>query len=206
MSLFNGKKQIRVYRKRLCSYGVQKVDLSNFPLEYWDELMDAVEIMYKEFSMIFQYLYGIINCCEVESVSFTYWGDYNIYCQIQTLGCVLINVRNVVSPKVAAKRISCKQEGVHKNSSFKSYMLHELTHLLECAIIFKEKTMQGVTEGTFGDYYVANQVHDISKSIFENLCGNLDRKAILGEDAYGNKDVSEFLAEAVPKYFCLDGH
>lgn len=29
---------------------------------------------------------------------------------------------------------------------------------------------------------------------------------ILGEDAYGNKDVSEFLAEAVSEYFSLNEH
>lgn len=208
MCLFNRKykKQIREYKEKLYSYGVKRIDLPKLPLDYWEELLDAMETMYREFPTIFQYLYGFMNSQKTESVEFIYWGDYNIYCQEQALGCVLINVRNVVSQEAESIRLKCKEEGFHKTSSFKSYLLHELTHLLECVIMFKEKTQCGITEGIFGDYYVANQAHDISKGIFENLHGNLDRKAILGEDAYGNKDVSEFLAEAVSEYFCLDEH
>lgn len=74
MCLFNRKykKQIREYKEKLYSYGVKRIDLPKLPLDYWEELLDAMETMYREFPMIFQYLYGFMNSQKTESVEFIY--------------------------------------------------------------------------------------------------------------------------------------
>lgn len=208
MQLLNKKykRKVKEYKNKLHTYGIQKIDLKGLPLEYWEELVAAIDIMYIEFSEVFQYLLGIFNVNDIEAMNFKVIRDYLEFYQVNALVYININVKNMISNEAVVNRIQCQENGFHKVSSFKSYILHELAHLLEYVITFKEKIQNNVGEENFQDYYISYQCHDISKRVFEGVYGNLDRRAILEDNAYGNKDVSEFLAEAISEYFCLKEH
>lgn len=208
MHLFdkNYKRKVKEYKEKLYAYGIKKIELKGLPLEYWEELVDAFDVMYGEFPEVFRYLLGIFDVNDIEAMNFIAIRSYFEFEQINVLAYININVKNMISDEAIANRIECQEYGFHKAASFKSYVVHELAHLLECVITFKEKMKKDVEKEIFDEYYISYQCHDISKKIFENLYGNLDRRAILGNNAYGNKDVSEFWAEALSEYFCLKEH
>lgn len=201
------KKKVKEYQKELYSYGIQEADLPRLSLEYWDELVDAFKIMYKEFPKIFGYFEGFKDSDDIDTCVCCMYLKYQDYQENAKLGYIKINVNNVSSKEAEKKRELCKKENYHKCASFKSYIVHELVHFVENIITFAEDTFQHkLTEEWFSEYTVDLQLYKTSRGIIYRTYGDLDMESILGKNAYGNKNTSEFLAEAVSEYLCLEEH
>lgn len=73
---------------------------------------------------------------------------------------------------------------------------------MENVVTFAEDTFQHtLTEEWFSEYTADLQLFKTSHSIIFRAYGNLDIKGILGKEAYGSTNETEFLAEAVSEYF-----
>ena len=190
------KKKVREYQKELHSYGMQEADLPGFPLDYWEQLVEAFKIMYVEFPRVFKYFEGFKDTDDTDACVCRMYLKYKDYQECTKLGYIAINVKNVSSEDAEKKRKQRKKENYHKCDSFKSYIIHELTHFVENVITFAEDTFQhNLTEEWFSEYTADLQLFKISHDIIFNTYGNLDIKGILGKEAYGSTNTSEFLAE-----------
>lgn len=75
------KKKVKEYQEELYSYGIQEVALPGLSLEYWQDLVEAVEIMYKEFPILqnsikriryFMHFFDIGNIRFLDQNNYTY--------------------------------------------------------------------------------------------------------------------------------------
>lgn len=201
------KKKVKEYREELSSHGIHEADLPKLPLEYWKELVEAFKIMYAEFPKVFEYFKGFKNSDSTNTCVCRMYLNYKDYQEHTKLGYIVINVKNVSSEEAEKQRKLRKKENYHKCDSFKSYIVHELTHFVENVITFAEDTFKhNLTEEWFSEYTADLQLYKTSRGIIYRTYGNLDLISILGKEAYGSKNTSEFLAEAVSEYFCLEEH
>lgn len=201
------KKKVKEYQEELCSYGIQEADLPKLPLEYWGELVEAFKIMYEEFPKVFKYFEGFKDVEYVDTCKCCMYLKYKDYQACAKLGYIAINVKNVSSEEAENKRKKCKKENYHKCDSFKSYIVHELTHFVENIVTFAEDTFQhNLTEEWFSEYTADLQSFKTSRGIIFRTYGNLDIEGIVGKEAYGSTHTTEFLAEAVSEYICLEEH
>lgn len=206
------KRKVRGYKEKLCSYGVREVDLPKLPIKYWEELIEAFEIMYCEFPLAFQYFEGfydadIMDMHDVDSCMCCMYRRYEDYQKKGKLGLTVINIKNTSTLEAEEQRRQRTIENYHKCDSFKSYIIHELTHFVENAITFATDTfMHTLTDEWFSEYVADIDHHKTGRDIMDRTYGTIEGKGIIGEEAYGSKNASEFLAEAVSEYFCLDNH
>ncbi|GFI18064.1 hypothetical protein IMSAGC009_03236 [Lachnospiraceae bacterium] len=201
------RKKVKKYQEELYSYGIQEADLPKLPLEYWVELVEAFKIVYEEFPKVFKYFEGFKDADDTDTCVCRMYLKYKDYQKCSKLGYIAINVKNISSEEAEEKRKLCKKENYHKCDSFKSYIIHELAHFVENVVTFAEDTFQHtLTEEWFSEYTADLQLFKTSHSIIFRAYGNLDIKGILGKEAYGSTNETEFLAEAVSEYFCLEEH
>ena len=201
------KRKVKEYREELYSYGIQEADLPKLPLKYWEELVEAFKIMCEEFPKAFEYFEGFKDADDIDVCVCKMYLTYKDYYENGKLGYIEINVKNVSSEEAESKRELRKKENYHKCDSFKSYIVHELVHFVENIVTFAEDTFQhNLTEEWFSEYTADLQLFKTSRGIIFRTYGNLDIEGILGKGAYGSTNTSEFLAEAVSEYFCLEEH
>lgn len=212
--MFNKHKDsVCKFQKQLQSYGVKKINLFGLSLEYWKELVNAFEIMYKVFPILNGIIYGVsFQCGQLGNLanikrplSLEYQYDRIIYPQIY------------VNNLGRSKRLynfclnRSKKLGLSQNNTFKTIIMHEIAHILEMQLIIKQYNLDFNTEDEsikqeyYNTFCQVNNEARISRNIFYT-CYNqpISTKKIEGY-SYATKDklYSEVFAEMLASYYGL---
>lgn len=199
-------KEIRKYKEYLYDLGIRKVKLFCFPIQYWRELISAFKFISKEYPLVFNYIdeisYKYLEHTTMKMLPKIFYEEYveSSY----KIASLRFNYKEIHNKDFTNMRYENYQNGFHKTYSFKSYVIHELGHLLEMSIKYKSFKKEKLAKTEYDDFLFAIREYDIPKQIYIEEFGDLDRSKLMGKYAYGNKNASEFCAEAFAEYYCLE--
>lgn len=199
-------KEIRKYKEYLNDLGIRKIKLFCFPIQYWRELVSAFKLINEDYPLIFNYL---------DEISYKYLKDvtmkispkisYEEYVKSSyRIASLHFNYKEIDNKNFENMRYKNYENGFHKTYSFKSYIMHEMGHLLEISIKYKSLKKEKLAKMEYDDFLLAIREYDIPKQAYIEEFGDLDRSNLIDKYAYGNKNVSEFCAEAFSEYYCLE--
>lgn len=202
------KRKVKEYQEELYSYGIQEADLPGLPLEYWQDMVKAVEIMYKEFPILRNSIKSIKYRCMVNDIGmieFPLREKMNYDCiEHQTLYLSFLLKYRCLSEKLS--NLSLKS-GKSPVCSMQYNVIHELAHELELLLTQK---LDGIV---FDD-------DSVKKERFDMLADNLAQQELtqlvlqcsfsvkyvnslpmVKNCKYAFQDNSEFMAEMLAVYF-----
>lgn len=203
------KKKVKEYQENLYSFGIQEVALSGLSLEYWQDLAEAFEIMYKEFPILQNSIKRIKYRCMVNDIGMIRFPNkkrMNYDCiENQTLYLSFLLKYRYLCEKLSYWSV---KNGKSPVCSMKYNVIHELAHELELLLTQK---LDGIV---FDDDCV-------KKERFDMLADNLAQQELtqlvlqcsfsvkyvnsslpaVKNCKYAFQDNSEFMAEMLAIYF-----
>lgn len=194
-------------KRNLHSYGISKVDLPDLPLEYWEDIETACNIVHNEFPEIFKMIHSI-SFEKMGVADFAYVSIYNYEQFIFHERPLYMRVNDVCKDALQTEENFEKGyfSGLHNIRTFKGYFLHELAHVLELSILFKSCFKGEIFQESYEDYQLFKApMYDISKQIYNIVLEtNSLKEGPLDEKKYGKESFSEFFAESLAEYWELD--
>lgn len=160
------KEKVKEYQEELYSHGIQEVALPGLSLEYWQDLVEAVEIMYKVFPILQNSIKRIKYRFMVNGIGMIGFLDkkrMNYDCiEHQILYLSFLLKYRCLSEKLS--NLSLKS-GKSPVCSMKYNVIHELAHELELLLTQK---LDGIV---FDD-------DSVKKERFDMLADNLARQEL----------------------------
>lgn len=126
------KEKVKEYQEELYSYGIREVALPGLSLEYWQDLVEAVEIMYKVFPILQNSIKRIKYRCminDIGMIEFPLREKMNYDCiENQTLYLSFLLRYRCLCEKLSYLSVKSGKSPV---CSMKYNVIHELAHELE---------------------------------------------------------------------------
>lgn len=203
------KKKVKEFQEELYSYGIQEADLQGLPLEYWQDMVEAFEIIYKEFPILQNSIKRIryfMHFFDIGNIRFPDENNYT-YEVFQTL-----NLNYLLKFKGLFKIVSNMiiKSGSSLMCNVRYIVIHELAHELEFLLTQKF-------------YGIVFDDESVKRERFEALAGCFKRCEFIQlvlESAFGVKYIkklpaienckyafensSEFMAEMLGIYFTAE--